>query len=470
MNRVAYIVSNAQTAKILHQDLPKKSYIYVTQKGQTHTAKFSNGIFLKDVHIRDLAEVISRDIVKRNLVHIHSENDVPSELVYKIKELSTIDNVFSSGLSMLAIENVWTNLKRVKDSYEIQKNMCANKPVIIVNSGPSLNKNIAVLKEIYDKGTAIIIASGSANVPCANNGIIPHFLTSVDPQQNTHQEFGDTINKKSTLVLDIMTDYNMVKIHEGKYCFFCTGYDKTILNDVQDVVNLLDKIEVNCTVTTASFSLAKYIGCDPIIFVGQDMIYYDKATHADGLSYAKNSYGVSFRDVSGNLVTSSIGLKDVFDWLAITVPNTKQTVINATEGGAGIIGAEHMTLREVSELYLRNKINEVKLFKFRHRGIKSTVDNIVKELNKVQTRILSFMNSLDKHYTSVNDEDVAKDEYINCWLEELKNMKGYSYISVASDWIIYKAIKGNIKEKILALFVLEETVDKLLTILQDNRR
>jgi len=82
-------------------------------------------------------------------------------------------------------------------------NQFKNVPIIIVSSGPSLNKNIHLLKEA--KGRAILIAMGSTLKPLLNNGVEPDMVFSIDAEEINYRHFeGILRQRKSVLIFDPM--------------------------------------------------------------------------------------------------------------------------------------------------------------------------------------------------------------------------------------------------------------------------
>jgi hypothetical protein len=139
-------------------------------------------------------------------------------------------------------------------------------------------------------------------------------------------------------------------------------------------------------------NLALYMGCNPIIFIGQDLAFTDEKVY-DSLAESdikaptyKTENGFYVEDVYGNKVRTGIDL-DLFRKSLETIieknPNT--VFINATEGGANIKGTVVKKLSEVInnlydekivpiDIYLKNTDNRDKMI--------VALENILTECDK----------------------------------------------------------------------------------------
>jgi len=82
--------------------------------------------------------------------------------------------------------NAKENLKLNSPNVGIFFDKFKDVPIIIVSTGPSLDKNIDLLKEA--KGRALIISAGSALRPLLMRNIKPDFFAIIDPQDITYNQ------------------------------------------------------------------------------------------------------------------------------------------------------------------------------------------------------------------------------------------------------------------------------------------
>ncbi len=111
------------------------------------------------------------------------------------------------------------------------------------------------------------------------------------------------------------------------------------------------------SVATLCLSTAYEFGCNPIIFIGQDLAFTDNKTHADTIG--AKTFDVNERDYKylvdgyyGGKVPTDNSLEGFLRWIEDFIrDNNNSTFINATEGGAKIKGTIQMTFEEVVKQY-----------------------------------------------------------------------------------------------------------------------
>ena len=118
------------------------------------------------------------------------------------------------------------------------------------------------------------------------------------------------------------------------------------------------------SVANNAFSLAEMLGFGTIILVGQDLAYPNDQVHSKGAKYKtlddtntidrndSRYFEVEAND-GGKILTE--GNMNVYrKWFEERICDTKANVINATEGGAKIEGAEVRTLESVIDEFASN--------------------------------------------------------------------------------------------------------------------
>lgn len=239
-------------------------------------------------------------------------------------------------------------------SFSEMKNKFAGYSAIIVAAGPSLSKNIHELKLVKDK--AVIIAVDAAVAPLVDNGVIPHFVASVDINPYTYEKISKYINdlKGSSLIIIPETAPNVAKysLFARTYTAFCdergenivqylTGADSVDIENMQSVAHL-------------AIGTAQHFGCNPIVFTGLDLAFSGKKDHAKGtvLNWGNNQGvpkdSVMVESVDGELIPTLPGfvaMKEICEKLVKNRPDIRH--IDATEGGAKVFGTEIRSLAEV---------------------------------------------------------------------------------------------------------------------------
>lgn len=279
-------------------------------------------------------------------------------------------------------ENVFNNICYFYHGYntlQLKGILPQGMPAVIVSAGPSLNKNIKGLKKMKDK--CCIIATDTAMKPLLKEGIQPHFITIVDGKKPAllfeHSNFF-----KSVLVTSTVVAKDVMNLHKGKKVFYSDGncYNEAAVEAINEergedagltIVSLL----TGGSVANSAFSFAISLGAKTLILVGQDLAMTGNKTHADGTFKEKMDdidlqTGEYFEveSIDGGKVLTRADFDHYRKWFEERIEAIAEEgirVIDATEGGAKIHGAEIMTLQDAllecckEECDVWQKINEM---------------------------------------------------------------------------------------------------------------
>ena len=249
----------------------------------------------------------------------------------------------------------------LKDQFlieDLQKAWPEGMPMVIVGAGPSLDKNIDVLKTM--KGHVPILCMDSALAALNKHDLKPDFYMSVEsakPLQLFDREWLKDIPflgfLSSTRELVDSSKFEGKKI----FCGFTPFIEKIFRK-----LNLpTARYHGGGNVGTAAFATAVETGAKEIILVGHDHAFSETGSaHTESRSQElREKYSENQKDmvegVNGGLVQSRYDWKIYLQWYADCIPMAEGvTVINATEGGARIAHTKEMTLREVAKKYENN--------------------------------------------------------------------------------------------------------------------
>ena len=212
------------------------------------------------------------------------------------------------------------------------------------------------------------------------NGIKADFVVSVDPQEKNTLFLLYSGYKDSILVLESAGSFiSLLKYNTGKTVLYDSIFP--LYDEMVKYWGNKGRLLSGGSVSTTAFDLARFLECSPIIMIGQDMAFSDKMTHFQGnileefLYYrinrfntyeAYNSRMLLFADKieingqKGARVQTDRKFLTFIDWFKREIKATRGKVINATEGGAFIEGADHLNLEKTIELYCgRNLSKEI---------------------------------------------------------------------------------------------------------------
>lgn len=161
------------------------------------------------------------------------------------------------------------------------KNCTAGSPAIVVSAGPSLRKNMHQLRRAV--GSSVIIAVQTTLQPLLDVGIVPQFVTSLD-YHDISTRFYERLPKSlaTELVAEPKAAGSIFDMYPGPVSLLGNEFAESLLRELK-----LDRARLpsGATVAHLAFYLAEYLGCDPIIFVGQDLGFSDGLCYAPGTSY-----------------------------------------------------------------------------------------------------------------------------------------------------------------------------------------
>lgn len=278
-------------------------------------------------------------------------------------------------------------------------------PAIIVASGPSLSKNMHLLKEA--KGKSVIISADSAVSALLANNIVPDLYISVDPHKEA-KSFEDERVKEIPAIVELTSAKSAIK--EGQTHFFVFNNGNAYLEEFINQENVdMHIIGVGGSVANTCFDAAIVMGFKTVIFIGLDLAYTGNKTHVENTA----RYGMAIDettaeytiDIYGNQVKSS-GEFAIYRALIEDgiFENPQMTVVDATEGGALIKGTKVMSFADA--------VNEYCNKEFCVGSAISLVDSLFsleqKEkldvyVNDISTRIRELANDLKKSLANYDE-------------------------------------------------------------------
>jgi len=227
------------------------------------------------------------------------------------------------------------------------------KPAIVVAAGPSLDKNIRLIKKAA--GKALIISVGTALKPLQNHGIRPHFAVVVDGHHMTYSQF-EGVDLDGIYLVSSLAAYPRVLdlFKDRAFVWDCAN---PVMDWVGGITGERGTLQAGGTVSVTAMDLAVACGCDPVITVGLDLCFAeDGITHASGTIHDGTRFDLEgMRRVPGTH-RETVPTSNIFYSFLRNVerhvrghPDTK--FINATADGAFIEGTEVMDLDRAIRTY-----------------------------------------------------------------------------------------------------------------------
>ncbi len=272
----------------------------------------------------------------------------------------------------LWLENFKANLPVIQRNPPVAKlaRKFKKTPAILIGAGPSLDKNIHYLKEVSDK--AVILASDAAYKPLVHHGILPSMTVCLDPQEEITKFFTGVTHRDVTLVAPTIVHPHVLDLWQGAVVFYHQhAPDIPVLTQIASQLPQVGALTPGGSVLSVAYHLAYEMGCDPILFLGQDLSYPKKKTYSrlgenedetlTGTMTRQQENIVYEQDMNGvrlpTLKSMSVS-KQWFNWAFTTWKrDLPLTVVNCSEGGILTDNVEMMPFREAIFKYCGKKIN-----------------------------------------------------------------------------------------------------------------
>lgn len=158
-------------------------------------------------------------------------------------------------------------------------------PAVCVGAGPSLVKNVHLLQDPEVRRNVVVIAVQTALRPLLDRGIRPDFVTALDYSPICARFYeGLPELPDVTLVAEPKANAAILDAYPGPIRVCRDGFNDMLLGDPRNggLARPIVPIKGGATVAHLSFYLAQHLGCDPIMFLGQDLGFSDGLYYAPG--------------------------------------------------------------------------------------------------------------------------------------------------------------------------------------------
>ena len=163
-------------------------------------------------------------------------------------------------------------------------------PLVVISPGPSLDKNVHLLKQL--KGKALLMAPAQSALALSRAGIIPDIVVVADPADITYLVDGFPMEQVEALLIGVACHPLFYKKYPTKIITFTVNAG--IDNWISDIFKDTAHSGAGSSVSTAIFTIALYLKCDPIILVGQDLALTNGKQYAS--KSADGSLTIKFND------------------------------------------------------------------------------------------------------------------------------------------------------------------------------
>lgn len=303
-----------------------------------------------------------------------SDRERCAELTSLVRDFITFSRLQVFSLvrnARTTVRNISFNLPRYLDGpgVEILERRATGYPAIVVAAGPSLARNIEQLAALRER--AVIIAVQTVLKTLLSRGIPPHFVTSLDYHEISAHFFRDLTPDDVgdvALVAEPKAAWQVLDAYPGRVHVL----HATLVDDLLGpAAPRRGALPAGSTVAHLAYYLAEHLGCDPIIFVGQDLSFTEGLYYPPGMPVeriwrpelgrfntiemkqweriARMRAGLRrVPDVHGRLVYTDEQMYVYAEQFMSDFLQTSRQIIHASEGGMRLQGTRVMTLRDAA--------------------------------------------------------------------------------------------------------------------------
>jgi len=269
----------------------------------------------------------------------------------------------------------------------------AHKPVVIVAAGPSLDKNIHLLKEYQNN--CVILCADVTLFKLLQNDIKPDFVVNIDPSDSLRRYWVNLDTTNLTLVCPTTVSSRTLETWRGNVYFFnqsdVAGSPKgnllkKLIKPTEGWGVLFNRYFVGATM----FQFLTYLSPSVVILIGHDFGYTDNKAFCDGfldlkIHHDEHPVGspehtymlekLKKEEIKKDVLvkispTESIGTSNALhlykNTLLELIRAARLPVINSTEGGI-MTEIAKMSFKDSLERFCKNPINKFDTFAMQKR-------------------------------------------------------------------------------------------------------
>lgn len=201
---------------------------------------------------------------------------VSSMRTHVVTALCQVEKTVANYLSNIG---VYASAGSVEDLRDAAKGRTA----VVVSAGPSLARNLHLLAEPGVRERVVIIAAQTVLKPMLARRIKPHFVTALD-HADISGRFFEGLTPEAvegvTLVVEPKANPAIAAAFPG--AVRCTS--EPVLDQVlgPGLARRMGTLPSGSTVAHLSYYLARHLGCDPVVLIGQDLGFTDGQYYAAG--------------------------------------------------------------------------------------------------------------------------------------------------------------------------------------------
>ncbi|EAJ8780512.1 motility associated factor glycosyltransferase family protein [Campylobacter upsaliensis] len=402
-------VALAQKRLLIFNEVSQMEYIFETQPFLAYSRTYFLEL-MSDFYAREQKEILALNsfLMEGFKKSILKQGNDPKDALQGIRQY---------------VYNLDSMIKNPSLKELLAKRGAKFKSCVIVSTGPSLSKQLPLLKEVQER--VVIFAADSAYPILMQNDIVPDYVCMVERTDFTAEFFKhDFGNKddKTTFLLASLVHPNAIEYLEkrGRNYILIPKH----LNFAQ-YVDLKAFALLSSAVSVAHMALALALELEfkELVFIGQDLAYDDVGhSHPKDYQHSANFESEAYEKIKvvaygGEGFVEShemwIFFRQILEDLVKYVVSAK--IYNATQGGARIEGMIEKPFSECCKDFNENKQNLVKLKplsgdKQKEYALKAyaKVKKAFKECVEFQAMLRAYYEDIEPEFLRLNTLDLEE--------------------------------------------------------------
>ncbi|EAJ3971795.1 motility associated factor glycosyltransferase family protein [Campylobacter upsaliensis] len=391
-------VALAQKRLLIFNEVSQMEYIFETQPFLAYSRTYFLEL-MSDFYAREQKEILALNsfLMEGFKKSILKQGNDPKDALQGIRQY---------------VYNLDSMIKNPSLKELLAKRGAKFKSCVIVSTGPSLSKQLPLLKEVQER--VVIFAADSAYPILMQNDIVPDYVCMVERTDFTAEFFKhDFGNKddKTTFLLASLVHPNAIEYLEkrGRNYILIPKH----LNFAQ-YVDLKAFALLSSAVSVAHMALALALELEfkELVFIGQDLAYDDVGhSHPKDYQHSANFESEAYEKIKvvayggeGFVESHEIWIffRQILEDLVKYVVSAK--IYNATEGGARIEGMIEKPFSECCKDFNENKQNLVKLKPLSEDKQKEYALKAYAKVKKAFKECVEFQAMLRAYYEDIEPE------------------------------------------------------------------
>ncbi|EGK8099403.1 motility associated factor glycosyltransferase family protein [Campylobacter upsaliensis] len=391
-------VALAQKRLLIFNEVSQMEYIFETQPFLAYSRTYFLEL-MSDFYAREQKEILALNsfLMEGFKKSILKQGNDPKDALQGIRQY---------------VYNLDSMIKNPSLKELLAKRGAKFKSCVIVSTGPSLSKQLPLLKEVQER--VVIFAADSAYPILMQNDIVPDYVCMVERTDFTAEFFKhDFGNKddKTTFLLASLVHPNAIEYLEkrGRNYILIPKH----LNFAQ-YVDLKAFALLSSAVSVAHMALALALELEfkELVFIGQDLAYDDVGhSHPKDYQHSANFESEAYEKIKvvayggeGFVESHEIWIffRQILEDLIKYVVSAK--IYNATQGGARIEGMIEKPFSECCKDFNENKQNLEKLQPLSEDKQKEYALKAYAKVKKAFKECVEFQAMLRAYYEDIEGE------------------------------------------------------------------